>query len=263
MNSIMSKASRAMLLSFCCVAFSVAQTQRPSIAVVISLQKIVTTQHEPVLVELTFENRSDKGVVVSLGSDDEKLNVRVEDPSGEIFDKPRPKMQTGFEAVDAFYVGPGGTSTGSIVLNDWFNFDKTGKYRVEVNLSDTSSPKEAFAYNLVSDATTLNFSVRARDQKVLEARCADLLAHLQEVGSASAALTASKALSSVNDPVAVPYLAAAMKRREFASMMITALSRLKTEKAVAALIEASKSDDKETKVLARSALASIAESERR
>ena len=60
-----------------------------------------------------------------------------------------------------------------------------------------------------------------------------------------------------NDPVAVPYLAAAAKRKEFASMMIAALARLKTTKAVEALVLVSQSGDPETAASARAALTSL------
>jgi HEAT repeat protein len=52
-------------------------------------------------------------------------------------------------------------------------------------------------------------------------------------------------------------MTAAMKRREFVSLMIGALAQLKTNEAVDALIEASKSTDPETSRTAQSALASL------
>lgn len=102
-----------------------------------------------------------------------------------------------------------------------------------------------------------------RDEGSLDSACADLLSRVEDLHSSASALTAAKALSSIKDPVAIPYIATAIKRREFASIMITALSRLKTDQAVAALVEASKSDDPETRMLASSALAGIVESEKR
>lgn len=61
----------------------------------------------------------------------------------------------------------------------------------------------------------------------------------------STALTAAKALSKVDDPVAVPYLADVLNRKVFAELMIPALARLKTDKAIDALTAASPSGDRE------------------
>jgi len=75
--------------------------------------------------------------------------------------------------------------------------------------------------------------------------------------SAEDSETAAKALSKVNDPVAVPFLAQALKQKSFATMMVAALARLNTPDAVIALESASRSSDQETRDAARNALTAL------
>ena len=53
------------------------------VAVTIALEKNLITQNEPVLLRLTFENQSEREVVVSLGDDDEILEMSSEDSSSD------------------------------------------------------------------------------------------------------------------------------------------------------------------------------------
>ena len=237
-------------------------TPAPVVAA-ISLEKSLITQHEPAMLELTFENQSEQEIVISLGYEDEKMEIMVTDPEGHIFRKPQPIMRQGFRSLDAFYVGGGKTSVGYVALSEWFNFEKVGTYQIEANLSSRSSPKERFSYNIRSNPSSLSLTVLPRDEKSLEAACADLLVRAQDLHSFTGALTAAKALSKVNDPVAVPFLAKAMGRKGFEGLMIDALARLNTKEAVDALSAASRSNDPETKSLAHAALASLGETGKR
>jgi hypothetical protein len=224
---------------------------------VISLKKKVITQHEPVIINLTLQNHSQHAVVVSLGDEDEKLNIEVVDPDGLVFWKPKPTRRGFGATTDAFYIAGGATAVGSVPLDEWFKFEKIGMYQIKVTLASPSSPKEAFLYTIDSGLTTLSLTVLAYDEKSLKSECADLLARVQDLHSPGVALTAAKALSKVNDPVAVPFLAEAMKNKAFTGLMIDALAHLRTKNAVDALIVASQSSDPEMKSLAQSALKSL------
>jgi hypothetical protein len=240
-----------------------AQNSVAAIATTFSLEANPITQGEPVVLEMAFDNRSRQGVVVNLGNQDEKLDIEVVEPDGHVLQKPKPIVREGWEPVDAFNVPGEAKSLGSVSLNDWFTFVKVGNYQVEITLSPIPSPREPFVYNISGNHVVLTLTVLPRDETSLASACAVLLSRVKDLQSSATALTAAKALSSVNDPVAVPYLAAALERREFASMMIAALARLNTEKAVAALSDASRSNDPETRNLARSALVSLTETKKR
>jgi hypothetical protein len=236
---------------------SQAQSASVSVATTVSLEKSSVTQHEPVLLELTFENPSEQEVVISLGDDDEKIELKVTDPEGRVFRRPRPVVRQGFGPSDAFYVAAGKSSVGYVALTEWFDFGELGIYQIEANLSSSPSSKEGFSYSIQGNYGTLRLRVLPRDETSLEAACADLLNRTQDLHSSSGALTAAKGLSRVNDPIAVPFLVAAMKATEFKGLMIDALARLKTRGAVDALLVASRSGDAETRDLARSALVRI------
>src|SRR5580704_5804424 len=222
----------------------------------ISLETSFVTQHEPVLLELALNNQSEQEIVVSLGDNDEKINIKVIDPDGRIFLKPR-SIRQGFAASDAVYVAAGRTAVRSVALTDWFNFDEIGTYQIEVNLSSSSSAKERFSYTIQGNRTLLSLRILPYDEGSLVAACADLLNRIQDLHSHRGSAAAAKALSKINDAAAVPFLAAAMKENEFKSLMIDALARLKTQDAVEALVAATRSDDPETRNLAHAALAGI------
>ena len=221
------------------------------------LEKRVVTLHEPVLIDLAFENPSDRGVVVNLGDQDEKLDVKILEPDGKMIEKPKSALRNGWASPDVFDIPQGVESVASIALGEWFTFGKVGSYRIDVTVSPVSSLREPFSYTILNNSAVLDLTVLPRDEQSLERACAGLLARAQHLQSPSKAVAAAKALSRVNDPVAVPFLVEAMKEREFKGLMIDALARLRTNSAIDALISASQSSDQETKGLARSALAGI------
>lgn len=87
--------------------------------------------------------------------------------------------------------------------------------------------------------------------------CSLLLERINDPRSFATALVAAKALSSIKDEIAIPYISAAMKRHEFTSLMIDALVRSKTKEALEALKVASETGDSETKSLAHLALVGL------
>lgn len=148
----------------------------------------------------------------------------------------------------AVHVDAGARETISLVASDWFNFEEDGIYQLEVAL------RGSLAAGVTAN---LALQVEPRNEEALKATCSSLLSRVNDSQSLSASLVAVKALSGINDPLAVAYLAEAMKRREFVALVIGALARLNTQEAVNALIAASRSPDPETSSQARSALASL------
>jgi hypothetical protein len=231
-----------------------AQERSVSVAATISLEKNVITLHEPVLISLAFVNSSDHDVVISLGYDADKMQIKVIDPDGHVFHKPESILKSGWRFPDTVQVAGGATAFGSVPLNNWFTFDKTGIYKIEASLSPFSSSKEHFSYSIHGNHATLSLRILPRDERALVTECAGLLVRTQALDSYASALVAAKALSKIDDPVAIPFLAEALKRKEFTGLMIDSLARIKTDKAIDALVSASQSSDLETKGLAHSAL---------
>jgi hypothetical protein len=226
----------------------------PGAAVTVALEKELVTQHEPVLLRFTLRNSSSKQAVFELGYGEEKANVKVTvtDPDGRLWPKPRPVPQFGFK--ETILAEPFSTSVRSIVLNDWFTFDKLGRYRIDMAVPPSTGSSPA---NLQIPDTPLTLTVLPRDEVALAASCADLVRRLENRKSAADADAAANALSKVDDPVAVPFLAKAMKQKLFSSMMIGALGRLNAPGAINALIAASHSSDPEISSLARATLVAL------
>ncbi|MGD0222844.1 MAG: hypothetical protein ABSF71_10945 [Terriglobia bacterium] len=228
----------------------------PAATVAVALEKTVVTQHEPVLLRFTLSNSSSKQADFELGYGEEKANIKVNvtDPDGRVWPKPRPAPRFGAQFREAILAEPYTTSVGSVVLDDWFTFNKLGKYRIDVAVppSKDSSPAD-----LQVPETPLTLSVVPRDQDALASACAGLVTRVENWKSASDADVAADALSKIDDPVAVPFLAQAMKQKFFSSMMIDSLARLNTPDAVNAFVAASQSSDPEISAAAYAALVAL------
>lgn len=232
-----------------------AQAQGPlaPATVKISLEKSTITQHEPTILDIAIHNSSATGLDFDPGYDKERIDVRLTDPEGRIWKRQRASAQEGIKFSNAVHLEPGEAGVVSVLLNNWFSIGEVGNYRIEVTLYSPRSPSQ----KVDGVNATLMLTVLPRDEGMLESACADTVKKITDPRSSSAAIVAAEALSKVDDPVAVPFLVEAMKRREFIALMIGSLARLKTDDAVNALVSASRSSDPETRSLAHSALVGL------
>jgi hypothetical protein len=223
-----------------------------NVEVRVALEKSVITQHEPTVLRITIVNSSSSEVEFDPGYDKERIELSVTSPAGTRWRRRRAASTEGMKFSNSLRIPPGTTGSMALLLNEWFSFDMLGSYQVDVALSP-----RAGSYLGKTEHTNLVLTVLPRDEVQLESACATLVKEIRDLQSASTAMIAAEALSKVDDPVAVPYLAQAMDRREFVGLMIEALARLKTDKALEVLTAASRSNDPETSTLARSALAGM------
>jgi hypothetical protein len=224
-----------------------------SAKVTVSLEKNVITQHEPAILNITIDSSS-TAVDFDPGYYNEKIDIKVVDPEGHVWARPRPVPQEGMKFSGAIHVDPGSTDIVPVLLNDWFSFEKIGDYKIDVTLL---LAKHSATGGVGGVHQRLVLAVLPKDEAALLSECSGLLTGVKSSQSYAASLVAAEALSKVDDPIAVPFLAEAIKRREFASLMIAALARLNTGDAVNVLIAASKSSDPETSALAQSALLNL------
>jgi hypothetical protein len=242
--------------SFCWIMFVVfwfygerclSQSRLTPGQVSIALEKSSITEHEPVILNIKIQNPSSTRLTFDPGYDWENIEIKVVDPDGHLWTRPPQGMQEGMRFSNAVHVDPGSTTVLSVVVSDWFAFDKAGLYEIEAGMRSPAS----------SVNPELSLVVEPRNEDVLKTTCSELLERANNSPTFSASLVAAKALSDVNDSAAVPYLLASMKKREFVSLMINALARLNSQDAVNALTEASRSNDPETRNRARAALSSL------
>jgi len=248
----MSRAKRCFCLAIVCSLWlhpenCLSQGRLTLDEVSITLEKNAITEHEPVILDVRIQSPLSSSLDFDPGYNWENIKIKVIDPDGRVWHRPSQESREGMRFSNAVHVDAGATATFSLVASDWFSFDKHGIYRIEVGLRPASS----------SVNSDLSLQVLPRDEVALKAACSALLDRVNNSQSFSASLVAARALADVNDSAAVPYLLAAVKRREFASTMINALGRLNSQDAINALIQASKSDDAETSSRARVALSTL------
>jgi hypothetical protein len=226
-------------------------------AVAAALKKQIITQHEPVILVVKLANPSTGEADLDLGLDFKNVQVKVTDPHGRTWPKPPafpPKDNETLVFKEGIRAGPGTTRNAYLLLNDWFNFEEVGTYRIEVALSPLSASASAV---LRMPDTVLSLSVLPRHEAALRAACAALAVSVKASKSHQCAEIAARALGKVDDPAAVPYVAEVLSVRRFATIMISALARLNTPDAIDALVAASKSSDPEIGSLARATLSAL------
>lgn len=242
----------------------------PTPVVAVKLEKSVITQHEPVILDFTVKNSSPDKIAFDVGYDFDKIDVQVTDGDGRVSYRPRftpselrERARRGLAAPpsvvtfrEAIVVAPDATDSIPLVLSDRNSFSKVGRYQITVRPSPLANHSPTSAR---IKETSLVLTVTPRDEASLESACRDLLAQVENSKSAAGRIAAAVGLSEVSDPVAIPFLAQALKHRAFTSMMVHALARLRTPEAIQTLTSASQSDDAEIRSLARAALAALGE----
>jgi hypothetical protein len=225
--------------------------------VVAALEKEVITQHEPVILVFELANPSAREADLDLGFGFKNVEVKLMDPAGRTWPKPPlspPKENEALVFMEGIRAAPRTTGDAYLLLDEWFSFEKVGRYHIEVAVSPSSA---SASRGLRLPHSVLSLSVLPRQESALRAACAALAVRVRESKSHERAEIAAKALAKVDDPAAVPYLAEALSVKPFASIMISALARWNTPDAIDALTAASHSSDPEISSLARATLAAL------
>jgi hypothetical protein len=148
--------------------------------------------HEPVFVTVILSNRSDHPATVDPGWDGRShYLLTVTSPTGVTSDVP-PLFLDGPESPGPIHVSPGGSVTAALLLNDWIAFDSVGLYTVVIRL-DGANP------------ATINVQVGPRDPSGIHDSC-DRLLSASKGDDFRSAWMAARALATVRDDQALPYL---------------------------------------------------------
>ena len=178
-----------------------------------SLEKEAISLHEPVLVRLRAENKSDHPSRLDLGFD-RIGNLRfLIARHGERPVEITPRLHPGIVRVGLVTVAPGDSYTQDILLNPLYAFLAKGLYVIQVSLTTqgTAVPEgQATAY----DSPKMYLRVLPRDPSQLKNVCANLEEKIMSNGP-EASMESARALSYMNDLVAVPYLERAATRGPF------------------------------------------------
>jgi hypothetical protein len=182
--------------------------------------------HEPILAELSLQNRSSEPMKIDFGRNFQgNIKLMVDGVSAL---PPQLPPEGGLSFPGEVELKPGAKYSRLLLLNDWLSFEKPGRYEVRLMLDSPSRRVEA-------DAT---ITVGPRDPERLARSCAALAKRAQGYEAEPAAL-AAKALSYADDEACLPNLSDVVKRSFHGKEgAILGLVRLGTEPAINVLVEA-------------------------
>lgn len=210
--------------------------------------------HEPIYIQLSVQNNLPEAIRFDLGLNGKaNLEFAITEPEDSKTVTSR-LSDEGFGSVGRIVLGPNQTFTGKFLLNEWYDFAKSGTYQVTPKLSGPVTKEDGTPVNTTTSA---NFAVEIKTRNaerlaLLSQQLADLAVAAPGLAEA---MDAALALSYIDDPVAVPFLRRLLIGETMVEGFATnGLARIANSEAVDALIAVSISGNAEVKSLARSAL---------
>ncbi len=235
---------------------SVESEATPPKYVSFSLERARVTLGEPVLLNLQIVNQLSQQLEIDLGADSqEHVQVVIEDPHGKRATRPAKPPKEGIVFSGKVRLAPGETYSQTLVLNEWYNFLETGRYRILVRLG---APLHSTQAVIPTDDFTVEIEITAKDRDRLAAACRSLLTRVQQAPSVASAQQSANALSYVDDPIVVPFLEEVLSDWRVVGTAISGLQRIRSPEAVAALIRALKITKHDTALRSQVALELIA-----
>jgi hypothetical protein len=224
-------------------------------AVQLSAHSDVTISlHQPVSVALVLRNAGSQPDTVVIGQSAEwKFRVTVTRPDGTKVPPLLPLWaRAGGEIVSGIETAtlqPSESYLRTVLLDEWGPFDQLGTYRVTFELPDSVGLAD------------FQVTVTPRNAEVLAETCEHLLLQVHDIRSAER-LAALRALSFINDEIAVPYLTRAFFAEPESSDVVRRLLFLDQSRAAAAFQTLLRQGPAATRELARRHLKSLLESTR-
>jgi hypothetical protein len=236
-----------------------ANAQVSSQPVSIELEKATITQGEPVLADLKIKNITSENLDLDLGDNSkEKIFVTTIDPDGHQNQKLAEHIpKEGVFAFGDVHLKPQERYNQILILNEWFQFDKIGEYRITIGIK---SPITNGDHTLVVTPVTVILEVTAKNSEQLATGCKELLTRIENRDRYAEAdrRAAEQALSYVEDPIAVPYLEQALVHSSMGQLAIDSLFHIGNPDAVMALVRASLLPYEEIRKSARMTLSVMA-----
>jgi hypothetical protein len=218
------------------------------------------TQHEPVILRLTFDNTSPDRIQIDLGRNavgSLRFSLTPPNRATVTADPSRVTGPGGLFVMATKTVEPGERYFQEVLLNQWFGFEDVGAHRFEVEFRGAV---KAGGAEVVAAPRTASWVIEIlpRDEQRLREVCEEWLGRVRQRSDWDDAAHAARAISSINDPVVVEYLPAVIATEMMvANYAIDALRQIATPEAVKVLEDATK-DRRQTVVeLAEAALAEI------
>ena len=211
-----------------------------------------TTLGEPAILAVTLSNTTGYRITADFGVDDQTAFIyRHLRPDGTL-EKVEPSLTPANRMRTSRLMLRGNSRTASVVLDEWLDLSQMGRHQIDVEYRGAVDLEGGNAAS-VSRLTQLWIDVKPRDVARLEKRAGDWLKVVSRLTQGSEARAASVALTSMKDPVAIPYLQMAATRTRTA-IYFDALAAMNKPEARAVLEELARNPDREIKALAVRAL---------
>jgi len=236
---------------------AVGPAQTTSDAISVQLERTAVSLGEPVLMQVRVDNRASVPLDLDLGGDGtENILISIVGPDGKTRHKPPTIRKEGIVFFGNVHLESGGSYAQTVVLNQWFQFEETGRYEIKIALQ---SPLRIAGKSIPAGDFVLPLEVSSRNPSQLASACSQLVSRIHAEGSAQDSLSAALALSFVHDSIVVPYWAQVLEQPGFAhDTAISSLANVGNNEAVAVLVRSLQGPDGNTKSWARSALKAIA-----
>jgi hypothetical protein len=239
---------RIVVLVLCCLAIAVVAAESridrlpgapKSVAVHFTFQEKVVSLREPVVVVFEVHNGLSQPITVTVGALVRQFfDFSLTTPRGQILRKePFGGLVDIVTAGDGkIIVAPGADYKEQLVMNQWFPFAAQGTYTLTSTLtSDIETEDGSFQ----AEAQTAQLRVNPRDPARLNKICAELEAQAEAASTVEASQGPTRALSYVEDPIAVPYLARVLSAHTLSyEMAIAGLQRIGDDAATEVLLSA-------------------------
>jgi len=206
---------------------------------------------EPVELTISIENDTDSAVTADFGFEKSTMLVLHQRlPSGLVTEvKPKPKGPS-FGA--RYELAPRQKMKIVVVLDEWLRFSAVGTYEVNIEFIGPVTSRSG-APVPVQREYRQTLEVGPRDPERLRTRCEEWLKVASTARVVDDQESALRALQFTIDPVAVPFLVAAIERRQKTELVDT-LRRIATPDARSALQRLAQSTDASVRTAAITAL---------
>lgn len=225
------KSTSALALILGCMLASCASgsqdTTENGVSFSLVLDKPELTLHEPVFALLTVENTRNEKVSFDLGPN-RKANIRlvVAEPGGTTASPPG-LVPEGTAGLGGILLEPGAVFRQNVLVNEWYQFSKTGRYEIRLKLVDLALKTESGTVlsNQVS-FPPIRIQLDPRNEGALIEACQKLADGALHDPDYEKRREDAVALSFVPDLAAVPYLVELANDRLCGWVAVLGLARI-------------------------------------
>jgi hypothetical protein len=194
--------------------------------------------HEPIIINFQIKNEGRQVVSLDLGQDTKGgFLFTVTSPDGTALHLPQYRHE-GISQYGSVSVQPGESFSQTLILNEWHDdFKIPGKYKLEARLTTPILVGETLQRR--DSGFIGEISITPRDPARLNKVCAELETQAEGASTVEASQEPTRALSYVEDSIAVPYLARVLSAHTLSyEMAITGLARIGNDAAIEVLLSA-------------------------